>query len=142
MAKKLKIKLPKRVGGVKIPKSIRKGPIAGFLNSGAGQMVLAEALVAAAGAFTASRTSPGTKAGELVRHPLEGSRRAGHAATKAGAEQAAHLSFALQEAARAFRVAMEEGPPEDGSWSAPEDADAEPVAKKKHSSRNDTTVPH
>ena len=35
MAKKLKV--PKRVAGVKIPKAVRKGPVGTFLNSTSGR---------------------------------------------------------------------------------------------------------
>lgn len=41
MAKKLK--LPKRIAGIKIPKTIRKGPVGEFMSSPAGQLVIAEA---------------------------------------------------------------------------------------------------
>jgi hypothetical protein len=47
--KKKKLKLPKRIAGVKIPKAARKGPVADFINSSGGQVLLAEALVLAAG---------------------------------------------------------------------------------------------
>jgi hypothetical protein len=60
MAKKLK--LPKRIAGVKIPKAIRKGAVAQFMNSAAGQLVIAEALVAAAGAFAVKKTDPSSDA--------------------------------------------------------------------------------
>src|SRR5918995_513236 len=103
VAKKLKIKLPKRVAGVKIPKSVRKGPVGQFLNSGAGQILIAEALVAAAGAFAVSRSDPDSQVGDIVRHPIDTTRRAGRHAARAGADQAARMSYALREAARAFR---------------------------------------
>jgi hypothetical protein len=43
-----RIKLPKRLAGVKIPKSVRKGAVRDFLNSPAGQLRLVEGLNAAA----------------------------------------------------------------------------------------------
>ena len=86
MAKKLKIRLPKRVAGVKIPKAVRKGPIGDFLNSSGGQVILAQALVAVAGVFAASRTEPGTPAGDMLRHPVESTRAAARAAKREGGE--------------------------------------------------------
>ncbi|MDY6984730.1 MAG: hypothetical protein SV422_16715, partial [Pseudomonadota bacterium] len=80
-----KIKLPKRVAGVKIPKAIRKGPIGHFLTSGAGQLVIAETLVAAAAAFTAVKTDESGKAADTLKNPVDSVRRAGAAVADAGA---------------------------------------------------------
>jgi hypothetical protein len=148
MAKKLKIKLPKRVAGVKIPKSVRKGPIGQFLNSGAGQIVIAEALVAAAGALAVSKTDSESRVGNLVHHPVDTTRRVGRGAARASADQAERLSYALREGARAFRAAMETGP-RDESWHEPTSAEMEPAvtseapAKKKQvPPRSEPSVPH
>jgi hypothetical protein len=149
MAKKLKVKLPKRVAGMKIPKSVRKGPIGQFVNSTAGQIVIAEALVAAAGALAVSRTDSNSAVGSLVHHPVDTTRRVGRRAARAGADQAARLSYALREASRAFREAMEVGPIEE-RWQEPAtSADAEtgvtseaPSKKKQTSSRGEPPVPH
>ncbi len=148
MAKKLKIKLPKRVAGVKIPKSVRKGPVGQFVNSTAGQIVIAEALVAAAGALAVSRTDPDSRFGNLVHHPIDTTRRAGRHAARAGTDQAARLSYALREGARAFRAAMEAGPHEEG-WREPTSADVEsgvtseaPTKKKQAPPRSEPSVPH
>jgi hypothetical protein len=65
-----KIKLPKRVAGIKIPKSVRKGAVRDFLNSGAGQLVLAELVAIAAAAFAAKGVDArgaGEAAGRLSR---------------------------------------------------------------------------
>jgi hypothetical protein len=151
MAKKLKIKLPKRVAGVKIPKTVRKGPVSDFLNSSAGQIVIAEALVAAAGAFAIRNTDPDSPAGSALRHPVEGAKRAGRVTAHGAAtakvrarEQAERLSFALGEAVKTFRAAMEqEAPPEHAMRSSPEviDVDAERAAKKKHSPSGEPRTP-
>ena len=74
MAKKHKMKLPKRIAGMKIPKGIRKGPIGNFLTSSGGQLVIAEALLAAGGFYAARRLDPNTPAGEAVRHPIDSMR--------------------------------------------------------------------
>jgi hypothetical protein len=148
MAKKLKIKLPKRVAGVKIPKRVRKGPIAGFLNSGAGQLILAQTLVAAAGVFAASKTDPDSQTGDLVRHPVDRAKRAGRAIADVSSDQTARLSYALKEASRAFRTAMERGPEAAASSAQPwpqspyTAEEVQPVAKKKHSTRADPNASH
>lgn len=141
MAKKLK--LPKRIAGIKIPKAIRKGPIRDFMNSRAGQIVIAEALVAAAGIFTAKKVDSDLNAAELAKHPGDGVRRAAKALSSDGVDQTERLTFALKEAARAFRAAMEDGPPAGTVEAAPVNTDAEPSAKKKPPSpREPGSIPH
>ena len=66
MAKKLKV--PKRIAGVKIPKSVRKGPVGTFLNSTAGQVLVAEAVLAAAGAMVLGGADPHSRTGQALRH--------------------------------------------------------------------------
>lgn len=142
MAKKLKIKLPKRIGGLKIPKTVRKGPIAKFLNSGPGQIVMAQALVGAAAAFTAAKSD--APIGDIARHPLKHARRARQELTKAGTERTDRLSFAIGEAAHAFKAAMESGPSHDDEWEAGKseiDAEVEPIGKKKQP-RTESSAAH
>jgi len=130
-AKQSAFKLPKRVAGVKIPKIVRKGPLGHFLNSKAGQLVIAETLVAAAAAFTAVKADEGTVAGETVRHPLDTARRVGHALTSAGADESDRLAHAFRAAGRAFREALHDD--DYPAWSALDDA--APKSKKKSSNR-------
>jgi hypothetical protein len=42
-----RIKAPKQVAGVKIPKSVRKGSLAAFINTPIGQAVIAQAVLSA-----------------------------------------------------------------------------------------------
>ena len=99
MSKRKKVKLPKRIAGVKIPKSARKGPVADFLNSSGGQVLLAEALVLAAGVFGVRRlsSSAGVSEDSALRASI--------------AEASGRLSYACGEALRAFRTALEESAP-------------------------------
>jgi len=143
---KTRIKLPKRIAGVKVPKNVRKGPIMDFVNSSAGQLLLAEAVIAAVGLFAAKQASGGT-AGDLLAHPVDSLQRAGQkVAHRAGDAQAqlarstARLRFALEEGVRAFREALAEpgvNPPEE----APLEEDVEAGAKKKNWSGPEAT-PH
>jgi hypothetical protein len=47
MAKKNQNFLPKRIAGVKVPKSVRKGPLGELIASPAGPALIAEAVMAA-----------------------------------------------------------------------------------------------
>jgi hypothetical protein len=127
MAKKMKIKLPKRVAGVKIPKVIRKGPVGEFLNSGAGQVILAETLVAAAALFTASKT--------------DDVRRLGKSVAGSSVDQTERLSRACKAAGQAFRNALQGDDAE--VWEAtPEPAPVKSKTKKKSSARASSTTTH
>jgi hypothetical protein len=133
-----KRKLPKRIAGVKIPKSVRKGPIGDFFSSSGGQVVLAEVLLALA-AFYAARRLDGNTTAEALRHPLD-SLRAGRNWSRDTSER---FTRALGAGAQAFRAAMQE--PLEGDAEESEQAgvsaseDAEP-AKKKRSSRGEATL--
>ena len=134
MAKEGKIKLPKRVAGMKIPKIVRKGPLGQFLNSHAGQVILAEAVLAAAAIFTA-KTDAESAVGDGLRHPVDGARRLKQAAVSTGADQSERLAHAFRRAGEAFREALHEGYV--AAWQDRHDIgseeEEEPHAKKKSS---------
>ena len=94
MARKLKI--PKRIAGVKIPKSIRKG-----VNSPAGQLVLAEALLACGAMFAARRFDANSGAGAALRHPIDTVR-----SRIAGSGLDDRLTSASDQMGRAFRAGL------------------------------------
>jgi hypothetical protein len=104
---KAKLKLPKRIAGVKIPKAVRKGPVGQFLNSSAGQLLVAEALIAAGGAFIAHEAEGGEK---LKRIGRSASDRSGDARQMLE-RGSARLSFAFGEGVRAFREALRDPGP-------------------------------
>jgi hypothetical protein len=97
MAKRSKIKVPKRVAGVKIPKSVRKGPALQFVNSSAGKLLVAEALTAALAMFT-YKQAQGENGAKL--------KDTAHNAEDAIKRSTARLTFAFSEAVRAFRDAL------------------------------------
>ncbi len=140
---KSRIKIPKRVAGMKIPKSIRKGPLKAFVNSSAGQVLLAEALIAAAGLFAVRRIND-EDTGEVLRHPLDSLQRAGQ---RVGARMgdpgevfhrnSARLQFAMGEAVRAFREALAEP-----SEVMPVGAEEPDAGKKKNRGAPDQTSAH
>ena len=113
--KTLNVKVPKRIAGVKIPKTVRKGPVVDFLNSSGGQVLIAEALLLAARSYAGKRVDPDSPAGELINHPVEKAKEAAlsgkAAAQRAGngaAEASERLAHAFDEGMRAFRAALGE----------------------------------
>jgi hypothetical protein len=96
-SKASKIKVPKRVAGLKIPKTVRKGPIIDFVNSSAGRLLIAEALAAALAVFAYRNADSDTG------RRLKAGTRDAEAAIK---RNTARLSFAFAEAVRVFREAL------------------------------------
>src|SRR5687767_12063322 len=94
---KSKIKVPKRVAGVKIPKAVRKGPVLQFVNSSAGKLLVAQALTAALGLF-AYKEAQGEKGEKLKLTARE--------AEDALKRNTARLTVAFGEAVRAFRESL------------------------------------
>jgi len=150
--KALNVKVPKRIAGVKIPKTVRKGPIVDFLNSSGGQVLIAEALLLAARSFAGKRVDPDSPVGEFINHPVEKAKEAAlsgkAAAQRAGngaSEASAKLAHACEEGMRAFRAALGEPvAPELQSVShvddlirgAPVDTTEDELAKKEKRSRS------
>ena len=99
---KSRIKVPKRVVGVKIPKAVRKGPIMDFVNSSTGRMLIAQALTAAIGVFAYKQADPETR--ERVRGKVK--KGAGDA-REMMSQSTARLSYAFGEAVTAFRAALD-----------------------------------
>jgi hypothetical protein len=129
---KTKIKVPKRVAGVKIPKAVRKGPVLQFVNSSAGRLLVAEALTAAVGLFAYQRS--------------QGENGKGIADTARNAEEmlkqnTARLTFAFGEAVRAFREALTQ--PDQVGRDDAESGEELPVVSKKNLRRSasETTGP-
>jgi sRNA-binding protein len=96
-----RIKVPKRVVGVKIPKAVRKGPVMDFVNSKAGRILLAQALTAAIGVIAYKQAGEDTR--ERVGNKVKNGADEAKEALK---RNTARLSFALGEAVTAFRTAL------------------------------------
>jgi hypothetical protein len=97
MAKASRIKVPKRVAGVKIPKTVRKGPVMQFVNSTAGRMLIAEALTAAVAVFAYQHRDSET--GRKIKNGALD-------AEQALKRNTARLTAAFGEAVGAFRAAL------------------------------------
>jgi hypothetical protein len=102
-----RVKLPKRIWGVKIPKQIRKGPLGQFLGSSGGQVVVVEAIMAAAAFYAARRIDPDSSVGDSLRRPLDGL-RAGRDWSRGASDRFAR---ALRAGAQSFRAAYQEEDP-------------------------------
>lgn len=92
-----KIKVPKRVAGVKIPKTVRKGPVVDFINSSTGRMLIAKGLTDAVALLAhMNAESPGTRSIKDTVVDAEDRHE----------RETARLAFAFGEAVRAFREAL------------------------------------
>ena len=91
MAKKTKAKLPKTIAGVKMPKAVRtSGLLDELLNSPLGREILAEAIVAAAGAVASVLMKKRPSADQVAQ--------AGEAIAATGAEAASATKDLAQTA--------------------------------------------
>jgi hypothetical protein len=105
MTKKSKALLPKRIGKVKVGKSVRKGALADVLTSKAGQALIAQAVLAV-GAIGAAKLKKSRKAQRAVAVAKVKTGEIGH---EAGAATAT-LTYALGEAVRSFSEALHRAP--------------------------------
>jgi hypothetical protein len=110
MAKKSKTLLPKRIGKVKVRKSVRKGALGHFLTSKAGQALIAEAVMAA-GALTVAKLKKNPK----VQSAVASARIKG---AKAGHDAKAAITYAMGEAVRTFSDALHRSPADRGPGAA------------------------
>jgi hypothetical protein len=101
MAKKLKI--PKRVAGVKVPRGIRKSTVLhALLANSAGRQILGEALVAGAtAAATILATSNKDEIGEAAGGLRKGASKAGNIAMEAVSSATGAMADVIGDAARA-----------------------------------------
>jgi hypothetical protein len=110
MAKKKKSLLPKRIAGVKVPKSVRKGSIATAIASPTGKAVLGEILMAAAAVAGAKKVKDSPKARNALADVADRLRDAGDGVGSGTAKATAAggaVTYAVSEAARAFIDALE-----------------------------------
>jgi hypothetical protein len=94
-------KVPKTIAGIKVPKALRKGLAGSFLESPRTREILADVIMAAAGAAAAA----------LVKNRPSGQQvaQAGEAALEAGSGVAATARDTVQSAASAVTEAVAEG---------------------------------
>ena len=116
MAKsKHKSLLPKRIAGVKVPKSVRKGRFGEFLASRTGQALLAEAIMAAGAVGVAKQTKESAKGGPLAAGVVADALRKWQTGDRRLGKDGGMLAYALGEAARSFVNALGQRTDGDGA---------------------------
>jgi hypothetical protein len=123
------IKIPRKLAGVKIPKALRKGPVGQFVNSSAGQLLIAEAIAVAIAALAARRTATGERAGAVLAH------RAAEfgAQTRESMFDTSHrLAAAMRNGLAAFRETLQD---EHGAAGALDEASQSRTAEEDLSSK-------
>ncbi len=102
-----RVKLPRRIAGVRMPRAVRNGPIVDFLGSSRGQILLVGVLAVVVGAYAIRKSDPDSAVGQFVRSPLSGMKNVGRSAPRqANGAAAMRLAHALFEGVRAFRRAL------------------------------------
>ena len=139
-----KSKIPKRIGGIKIPKKVRKGPVGQFFRSSAGQLILGQALLIAGGMYAAKKVDRDSPMARAVRHPGDTVAKAFDG--RSPKDISARLSYACGEAMKAFFEALQAGQNRDTPTSVSgerEPAREERGKKKSEGSREtSTSTPH
>jgi hypothetical protein len=109
--KRSKDVIPKKIGGVKMPKEVRSGRFGKLLASKAGQALIVEAILGASAVVAGMKAKDSPKARKMAGD-------AKHKLADAGAETAGKaglatstLAYALGEAARSFTEALHRGEP-------------------------------
>jgi hypothetical protein len=138
------IKIPRKLAGVKIPKTLRKGPIGQFVSSPAGQLLIAEAIAVTIAALATRRTATGEPAAAVL----------GHRAAEFGAQtrdsmlDASHrFADALHNGLAAFRQTLQEehgaeGHLDEASQSRPAEEDQFPKKRPASSAATASASAH
>jgi hypothetical protein len=134
---KSKIKVPKQIVGVKIPKSVRKGPVMDFVNSTTGRVLIAQALTAAIGVFAYKHAEPETR--ERIRGKVK---KGTDGARELMARNTARLSYAFGEAVTAFRTALDQPAANDGDEAGDPGVEDGKKKKKQNWSSSEPVNPH
>jgi hypothetical protein len=133
------IKIPRKLAGVKIPKTLRKGPVGQFVNSPAGQLLIAEAIAVGIAALAARRTATGERAGAVLAH------RAAEfgAQTRESMIDTSHrFAAAMRAGLTAFRQTLDEESGADGAvdGASVSRASEEDLSPKKRPASSATTA--
>lgn len=111
--KKKKNHLPKRIAGVKMPKSVRRGRLGELLASPVGQTLLTEAILGAGAAAASIGGGKSPKVRRYAHDTAERLRHGGGEATHDAVAAGSTLTYAIGEAARSFAEALHRGEPPD-----------------------------
>ena len=106
MGKKSKSVLPKRIAGVKVPKSIRKGRFGEFLATPTGQKLVAEAIMAVGAVAGARKAAKSDKAKDLADSAKDKALDLKVDARDRASDASGVIAYAIGEAARSFSDAI------------------------------------
>lgn len=98
--------LPKRLGGVKVPRALRKGRAGRFLASPLGVALISDALVTAGVVAIGKEAKPGSAARRFADHPMASLAHLGDEARSKGEHSAEQLKAAFAAASAAFAEAL------------------------------------
>jgi hypothetical protein len=118
--------LPKRIAGVKVPKSVRRGRLGALLASPLGQELLAGAVVAGSGVLAAHKA----KHDPAARHLAAKVKHGADESARDAAEASSLLAHALGEAARSFAEALQSGGGKQPDWTGAHGEEAASSKKK------------
>jgi len=107
--KKSKGLIPKRIAGVKVPRSVRKGRFGELLASKTGQAVIAQAILGAGAVAAGLKAKDSPKVRKFTRDAKHKVADTGHDAADKVGETGSTLAYALGEAARTFSEALRRG---------------------------------
>lgn len=100
-----KASVPKRIAGVKVPKSVRRG-LKDLASSDAGKTAITQALVAAGAALAAIQARPDSATRRAIREKGPALKATAHDLTDRAADAREALGAALEEATRSFTDAL------------------------------------
>lgn len=120
--KKSKRIIPKRIAGVKVPKSVRRGRFGDLLASRTGQAMIAQAILGAGAVAAGIGAKKDPKARGFAAKGKDKIADTAQDATRQTAQAGSALAYALSEAARSFAEALRRG--ETRTFSKFEEAEA------------------
>jgi hypothetical protein len=119
--KRTKGLIPKKIAGVKVPKSVRKGRFGELLASKTGQALIAQAILGAGAVAAGMKAKDSPKVRKFAAETKHKVEDTGQGATSNLNEAGSTVAYAFGEAARTFVEALRRG--ESRSFAAAEDAD-------------------
>ncbi|HEX7886718.1 MAG TPA: hypothetical protein VF474_12140 [Phenylobacterium sp.] len=109
--KKARGLIPKRIAGVKVPRSVRKGRFGELLASKTGQAVIAQAIIGAGAAVAGLKAKDSPKVRKLAKDAKQSVAGASQDAGRRVGDAGSNLAYAVGVAARSFFDALQQGEP-------------------------------
>ena len=119
--KKAKGLIPRKIAGVKVPKSVRKGRFGQLLTSKTGQALIAQAILGASAVAAGVKAKDSPKIRKFAADAKRKVEDTGQNATNNLADAGATVAYAFGQAARTFVAALQQD--ENRSFARADDAD-------------------